>query len=377
MASSTNQNESDSSGKDTQPLYDEFLKTVVDKNVEPSTLDQLRNFPSTWLGSSRLDHLEKCQSSTCLKRTESENLSNKGTEEEDEDAPSDLSGEEKLPFLKRIYKPVLKRANVYGFDHDEETLKMWLLNEHSHDSFKLLGVIGMLGVGKTALCRLILDEEKVKQRYFPRFLITLSESDEPRSMEKIVERMLEHLGVEDETINSIPEENKLPRLLYALHLRLKGKKFLIVLDDIKQEDVYYEKLASCLRDGHGFPKAYGGAVILNGRHEEPIKKIVGERNVHRVQLLSHQDHCWWTYQSLALGEDGIHMRPQTSDGSDEVRKELMKKCGGLPLAARIMGELKRRQITNPNLQKKFPSNAEKTSGDGEKTSGDAEKTRNN
>ncbi|XP_039012608.1 probable disease resistance protein At4g19060 [Hibiscus syriacus] len=164
---------------------------------------------------------------------------------------------------------------IYGFDSGEMTLKMWL-----RDSLKLLGVVGMLGVGKTALCRLILDAVEVKQRYFPRFLITMSESREPRSMEEVVKRMLEHLGVKDN------EVNKLPGLLYALHLRPEGKKFLIVLDDIKQEDEYYEKLASCLRDGHGFPKPYGGAAILNGRHEEPIKKIVEERNVHRLQLLS-------------------------------------------------------------------------------------------
>ncbi|KAE8661903.1 hypothetical protein F3Y22_tig00113722pilonHSYRG00283 [Hibiscus syriacus] len=126
----------------------------------------------------------------------------KARKEEDEYAHLDLSEEEKQRFLKRIYEPPR--------------------------FVQAAGVIGMLGVGKTALCRLILDEKEVKQRYFPRFLITLSESDEPRSMVRIVERMVEHLEVEDETINSISKENKLPGLLYALHLRLDGKKFLIV-----------------------------------------------------------------------------------------------------------------------------------------------------
>ncbi|GMJ06016.1 hypothetical protein HRI_004270800 [Hibiscus trionum] len=276
--------------------------------------------------------------------------------------------DERRQFLSRVYEPVLNREKVYGFGHDEKTLKMSLLNEKTPDPIKLLGVVGMLGVGKTALCRLILDEEEVKQHYFPRILVTVSESEEPKSMEKVAERMLEHLGVDEETIDSISKENKLPGLLYALHLRLKGKKFLLVLDDVKEEDEYYEKLASCIRDGHGFPKGYGGAVILNGRHEEAIKKIVGERKVHRVELLSGQDDCWKIYQTLALGEDGIHMYGRVEvDPSEQVKEELKKKCGGLPLAARIMGELKHREKAAAFKtlgEAKHQNDTAKTSGEG-------------
>ncbi|KAK5777397.1 probable disease resistance protein At5g45490 [Gossypium arboreum] len=276
-----------------------------------------------------------------------------GVPKEDSDSDSFNLKEEEIPqFLNKIYQPV-KLDKVHGFDYDEKTLKMLLLNEKSQqDELKLLGVVGMVGVGKTTLCRLILEEEQVKQSYFPRLLITMS-----GSMEKVVEKMLGHLGVElDEIKNSIANENKLPGLLYALHLKLEGKKFLIVLDNVKEEDEYYEKsicdvkkegeycdkLISCLKSGHGFPKGYGGAVILNGRNEGAIKKIVGERNLHRLQLLSDPKDCWYIYRSLAFGDDD---RPdaRTDEIPSKPIEELKKKCGGLPLVARIMGELKQRQ----------------------------------
>ncbi|KAL4346660.1 hypothetical protein GQ457_17G019830 [Hibiscus cannabinus] len=338
MSSRTNPDQSDNSS---QVLYDSFMKELSNDDEPPASMLQ----------------------SLCRMNSSTETVEYPVGGDPDE--PRNFTEDEIRQFLKRIYEPVLNPEKVHGFGYDEKTLKMWLLNEKTRDSFKLLGVVGMLGVGKTALCRLILNEKDVKQHYFPRILVTLSESEE---LEKVVERMLEHLGVEERIIDTISRENKLPGLLYALHLRLNGKKFLIVLDNVNEKDGYYEKLVSCLKDGHGFPKAYGGAVILNGRHEEAIKKIVGEGNVHGVELLSCHDDCWEIYQTLALGEDGIHMYPRSGEASQEVKEELKKKCGGLPLAARIMGELKYREKTTAHtVAEQDPTgNTAKTSGEGAK-----------
>ncbi|MBA0744228.1 hypothetical protein Gogos_006863 [Gossypium gossypioides] len=336
---SSNQNASTDGSREKKPLYDEFRDEFPeDDKGRPSRYDvfsreNCRFFDRSNNPSGSMDYSAADKAG--------------GVSEED----SFNLKEEDIPlFLNNIYQPV-KLDKVRGFDYDKETFKMLLLNEKSQqDELKLLGVVGMVGVGKTTLCRLILEEEQVKQSYFPRLLITMS-----GSMEKVVENMLEHLGVElDEIKNSIANENKLPGLLYALHLKLEGKKFLIVLDNVKEEDEYYEKqlsdvkkegeycdkLISCLKSGHGFPKGYGGAVILNGRNEKAIKDIVGERNLHRLQLLSDPNDCWYIYRSSAFG-DSDHLDALTDEIPIKPNEELNKKCGGLPLMARIMGELKR------------------------------------
>ncbi|KAA3460347.1 putative disease resistance protein [Gossypium australe] len=321
---SSNQNDSTDGSSEKKALYDEFRAKFPEDDKEPQRheicpRENFRFFDRTNNPSGSRDQEE--------------------VSKEDLDLDSFNLKEEEIPeFLKKIYQPVIL-GEVKGFDYDEKTLKMLLLNENSQqDELKLLGVVGMVGVGKTTLCRLILEEEQVKQSYFPRLLINMS-----GSMEEVVEKMLGHLGVElDEIKNSIANENKLPGLLYALHLKLEGKKFLIVLDDVKKEGEYCDKLISCLKSGHGFPKGYGGAVILNGRNEGAIKGIVGERNLHRLQLLSDPEDCWHIYRSLALGDSG-HPDARTREIPSGPIEELKKKCGGLPLVARIMGELKQRQ----------------------------------
>ncbi|MBA0563703.1 hypothetical protein Golob_008671 [Gossypium lobatum] len=350
---SRNQNASTDGSREKTPLYDEFIRDEFpeDDKGRPSRHDVFSRencgfFDRSNNPSGSMDYSAADEAG--------------GVSEED----SFNLKEEDIPlFLNNIYQPA-KLDKVRGFDYDEMTLKMLLLNEKSQqDELKLLGVVGMVGVGKTTLCRLILEEEQVKQSYFPRLLITMS-----GSMEKVVENMLEHLGVElDEIKNSIANENKLPGLLYALHLKLEGKKFLIVLDNVMEEDEYYEtpfdivkkegeycdKLISCLKSGHGFPKGYGGAVILNGRNEEAIKKIVGERNLHRLQLLSDPNDCWYIYRSVAFG-DSEHPDARTNEIPSKPNEELKKKCGGLPLVARIMGELKQWQTRSEKEKRTSP-----------------------
>ncbi|KAK6274462.1 hypothetical protein POUND7_004171 [Theobroma cacao] len=299
-------------------LYDQFLDELP---ADDET-------PSKW----RIPGLGHSRSPS----TGSTDDSNKGEEgvSEGESIASPRPMPDTKEFLEKIYEPV-GRSKVHGFDYDIMSLKMLLLDERSQYSFKLVGVVGMLGVGKTTLCRLILDEEEVKQRFVPRFWITMPSDEEPNSLEKVVERMLERLGVEEEIITSISKNHELPGLLYALHLHLKGKRYLILLDGVRAKDDYYEHLISCLRDGHGFPKAYGGAVMVTSRDEEAVKTMVGEQNLHRLLPLSNPDSCWPIYQNL----DSV-AQVSGSEASKEVKEELLKKCGGLPLAARILRELK-------------------------------------
>ncbi|XVF52268.1 hypothetical protein PTKIN_Ptkin05aG0005500 [Pterospermum kingtungense] len=374
---------SNSTSKDV--LYDDFL---------------MKNFPEEF-------NIERPRSWNPFASPDSTGDSSRGKvgESEGDSAVSLRLQEEKEQenFLEKIYEPA-ERSKVHGFDYDEKSLKMMLLNERSRDSFKLIGVVGVLGVGKSTLCRLILNEEEVKQRFVPRIWIPMPE--ESKSMEEVVRRMLEQLGVEEKIINSVPNGHKLPGLLYALHLRLKGKRFLVVLDDVHggNECNYYKNLVSCLSSGHGFPKNYGGAVIMTSRNEEAIKKMVGDQNMHRLLPLSDPDSCWAIYQNLdvddvklkAADEDNRkaadeeakksegQVRPQDpgpsaptedrakkterqesgvdgskegkpeskiSDVSKEVKDELKRKCGGFPLVARMMREIKQIQLEEENKSK--------------------------
>ncbi|PSS10302.1 Disease resistance protein [Actinidia chinensis var. chinensis] len=231
---------------------------------------------------------------------------------------------------------------VHGIDDVAMSLQRWLVKEKGDPGeFKAIGIVGMRGIGKTTLCQIVFDMEEVKNHFLPRIWVCASrkpEDDKDDNRKETVKRMLQCLGVEDEIINYANEKHGLKGLLYALRLQLMGKKYLIVLDDVwtteKYKDFYSfvagdEKCSEKL--AYGLPKGYGGTVIITSRTEELAKKMVGEENLHRIMPLS-KESCWEIFKD-SFGE-----------ADESLKGKITDKCDGLPLAAKMMGQIAKEQI---------------------------------
>jgi pyrroloquinoline quinone (PQQ) biosynthesis protein C len=87
----------------------------------------------------------------------------------------------------------------------------------------------------------LFNKKEVKDYFFPRIWVCMSAQpgDDPGQKIAILKRMLESLGVEEETINKykVDQEHNLKELLYALHLQLQGKRYLIVFDDARGGEI--------------------------------------------------------------------------------------------------------------------------------------------
>ncbi|CAH8278200.1 unnamed protein product [Arabidopsis lyrata] len=238
----------------------------------------------------------------------------------------------------------LPAYEIYGFENEIKSLQHFLLDQKVYKEFKSLVIVGEHGVGKTALCQKIFNDYDVKSVYAPWIWVSMLSNESKEGLDGkicVLKKILKALGVEDSMFESIPKEKELSALLYALHLNLRWKKYMIVFDDVREEDNWNE----VLQDGEekqwgkylsdGFPTGSGGRVIYTTRDENLAKKLVAEKHeIHCLWPLSDSYSVWKIYEAMILKRE---KEPPRND--KKCIDELMNKSRGLPLAARLLAKL--------------------------------------
>ncbi|CAI9087658.1 OLC1v1021787C1 [Oldenlandia corymbosa var. corymbosa] len=197
-----------------------------------------------------------------------------------------------------------------------------------------------------------------KERFLERML---PEDDEDKRKE-VIKRMLMCLGVDDDIIEKAGEDVNfgIERLIFALRLQLKGNKYLIVLDDAWNSDKCFEDLHSdSLQDessyeklAYGLPKGHGGTVVITTRSKEIAAKMVGEENLHQLPILKDRESCWKIFKdSVELGG-----RSEFPEELTPLKDLIVDKCAGLPLAAKMMGEIMHQQLLQNPIQNQIQQN---------------------
>ncbi|KFK31558.1 hypothetical protein AALP_AA6G127500 [Arabis alpina] len=267
----------------------------------------------------------------------------------------------------------LPKQKIHGFNNEIKSLKNFLLDRKVYKDFKSLVIVGEYGVGKTALCQTIFNDKDVKSVYAPMIWVSMPVKETVAGEDKkisVLKKILTDLGVEDRVFTAIHEEAKqeakakqekgeetgitnaseeISALLYALHLNLRWKKYLIVFDDVREADEWNqileddeEKLKKDKRWGRylsdGFPKGSGGRVIYTTRDEKKklAEKLVAEKHeIHRLWPLTDPKSVWDIYEEAII--ENKQKEPPRND--KKCIDELMNKSRGLPLAVRLMATL--------------------------------------
>lgn len=176
-----------------------------------------------------------------------------------------------------------------------EKVQSLLVGGEAGIGFTTVGIVGMAGVGKSTFVRNMFENQRVSSEYSPIVWLCLSEIIPEKqlvdttAMEEsvninIVTCLLKKL--DDEEVETGISGIGLNLLLERLNHLLSGKRYLIVLDDVRHINNFFSDLGndtfpvvvgekSWDRLSHGLPKDSGGAVIVTSRTIEVAQDMVG------------------------------------------------------------------------------------------------------
>ncbi|XP_052484272.1 putative disease resistance protein RGA3 [Gossypium raimondii] len=243
-------------------------------------------------------------------------------------------GLQQLAVDQRIFIPsnvetvsFLDDSNIVGRKNDVSKVVDMLLSPQDDRTVSVVPIVGMAGIGKTTLARLVYHDVDVERRFDVRFWVCVSDDF---NVKRILREMLEH--------DMNYKHTSIPQNLNALTAKLKGKieqakrgneqiKYLLVLDDVWDVEQWNE-LMRCLE---GVNKNRGNKVIVTTRIEDVALKVETLPNQrHQPGKLKYEE-CWSIIKEKACGDSPI------SPSLVLIGEEIAKQCHGVPLAAKVIG----------------------------------------
>ncbi|XP_042497555.1 putative disease resistance protein RGA4 [Macadamia integrifolia] len=213
---------------------------------------------------------------------------------------------------------------VYGREEIKEEIVKVLVDNISNPNLLVYPIIGMGGLGKTTLAQLVYNDERVKNHFESRNWVCVSDDFDVKRLTKAI---IESMG------GTAYDLTELDPMQSRLREMLSGKRYLLVLDDVWSEDQEkWERVKSSLTCGNE------GCVILVTTRIEKVASIMGTFPANHLKGLS-EDDCWALFKQRAFGSSG--REEQNAANLVMIGKEIVKKCRGLPLAAKALGGLLR------------------------------------
>ncbi|CAO2818894.1 unnamed protein product, partial [Amaranthus hypochondriacus] len=215
-------------------------------------------------------------------------------------------------------------VDIIGRDDDLKKIVDLLLQSHGKESVSFLSIVGIGGLGKTALAQLVFNDPRVASA-FPMKLWTCVSDEDQQDFDDtaILSKILEAA-----TKNKHHDDTK-DRIQRQLHQELEGKKYLLVLDDVWTENrEQWCKLEQFLI------RSQRESWVLVTTRSKRTAGIVGNGSVHELKGLS-QDNSWCLFERVAFG-------PVLTNPPQElvsIGKKIVEKCANVPLAIRVAGSL--------------------------------------
>ncbi|CAA2973467.1 late blight resistance homolog R1A-10 [Olea europaea subsp. europaea] len=209
------------------------------------------------------------------------------------------------------------KINTVGLHDDIIEIKNRLTGGSSN--LETVSVVGMGGMGKTTLTRKLYDDELIAYHFYIRAWVTVSQDY------NLLEMLLGLLDSMKKLTEQMREENneKLAELLYK---NLKGMRYLIVMDDVWDTDVWDDIKRSFPNDKNG------SRIMMTTRLDNVARYASSSSPPHPMHFLS-DDESW------KLFCENVFVNNFCPPELEEIGKKIARGCQGLPLAIVVIAGL--------------------------------------
>ncbi|XP_052297186.1 putative disease resistance RPP13-like protein 1 isoform X19 [Citrus sinensis] len=217
---------------------------------------------------------------------------------------------------------LVTEAKVYGRETEKkDVVELLLRDDLSNDGgFAVIPIIGMGGLGKTTLAQLVYNDKRVQDHFDLKAWTCVSEDFDVKGLTKTILRSITKQTIDDSDLNLLQEE---------LKKKLSQKKFLLVLDDVWNEN--YNDWVDMSRPFEA--GAQGSKIVVTTRNQQ-VAKIMRPDQAYELKNLSTED-CLSVFAQHSLGTRDFSSHKSLED----IGKKIVIKCNGLPLAAKTLGGL--------------------------------------
>ncbi|KAB5526504.1 hypothetical protein DKX38_020351 [Salix brachista] len=224
--------------------------------------------------------------------------------------------------LDRETDSFLDSSEVVGREDDVSIVTEKLTSLTKQHVLSVVPIVGMPGLGKTTVAKKVCEVVREGKHFDVALWVCVSNDF---NKVKILGAMLQMI---DKTTGGL---NNLDAILQNLKKELENKTFFLVLDDVWNEDSgKWDDLKEQLLKIRG---KNGNAVVVTTRNEKIAGMMETSPGIQHQPGKLSDDECWSIIKQKVSGGGGATL---TAD-FESIGKDIAKKCGGLPLLAKVLG----------------------------------------